>query len=71
MRSSAVRRGRGASPHRPACDGPAMLMAIIAILVILWLIGLVTNVVGALIHIVLAVALVVLAVQFLNGRRRV
>ena len=46
-----------------------MLPAIVAVLVILWLIGAVTNVVGGLIHIVLVVALIVLVLQFLNGRR--
>jgi hypothetical protein len=46
-----------------------MLLAIVAILVILWLIGAVTNIVGGLIHIILVVAVIVLIAQFLNGRR--
>ena len=57
------------SAQRPRPHRSAMLLAIVAVLVILWLIGAVTNVVGGLIHIVLAVALVVLVMQFLNGRR--
>jgi hypothetical protein len=46
-----------------------MLLTIVGILVLLWLIGLVTNVVGGLIHAVLVIALIVLAVNFLQGRR--
>lgn len=48
-----------------------MLLTIVGILVLLWLIGLVTNVVGGIIHAVLVIALIVLAVQFLQGRRRI
>ncbi len=46
-----------------------MLWTILAILLVLWLLGLVTNVVGGLVHFLLVVAVVVLAVQFLTGRR--
>jgi hypothetical protein len=48
-----------------------MLFAIVAILLILWLIGAITNVAGGLIHLILVVAVIVLVVQFLNGRRRI
>ncbi len=48
-----------------------MLWTIVAILILLWLVGLVADVAGGLIHLVLVVALVVLAYQFLTGRRRV
>ena len=46
-----------------------MLLTIVGILVLLWLIGLATNVVGGLIHAVLVIAVIVLAVNFLQGRR--
>lgn len=46
-----------------------MLWAIIAILLLFWVIGLAADVVGGLIHILLAVAVVVLVAQFLQGRR--
>ena len=46
-----------------------MLWALIAILLILWLLGLATNVVGALIHVLLVIALIVLVFQLISGRR--
>jgi Family of unknown function (DUF5670) len=46
-----------------------MLLTVVGILILLWLVGLVTNIVGGLIHAVLVIALIVLAVQFLQGRR--
>ena len=48
-----------------------MLWALVAILVLLWLFGFIANIAGGLIHLVLVVALIVLAYQFLNGRRTV
>lgn len=48
-----------------------MLWAIVAILVLLWLVGFAANIAGGLIHIILVVALIVLAYQFLTGRRTV
>ena len=48
-----------------------MLWAIVAILVLLWLFGFVANIAGGLIHLVLVLAVIVLAYQFLTGRRRV
>ena len=48
-----------------------MLWALIAILLILWLLGLATNVVGALIHVLLVLAVVVLIFQLVAGRRAV
>ena len=47
-----------------------MLWTILAVLLILWLIGFATNV-GGLIHILLVVALVILLIQLLTGRRTV
>ncbi len=48
-----------------------MLWAIVGILVLLWLIGFVANIAGGLIHLVLVLAIIVLAYQFLTGRRSV
>jgi uncharacterized membrane protein YtjA (UPF0391 family) len=48
-----------------------MLWTIIAILVALWLLGLIANVGGGLIHLLLVVALVVFVVNLLTGRRTV
>ena len=46
-----------------------MLWAIVAILLLFWVLGLVSNVVGGLIHIVLAVVVVLIVMQLLQGRR--
>jgi hypothetical protein len=48
-----------------------MLWAIIVILVILWLLGLISNVIGPLIWILLVAAVIVLLYQLLTGRRAV
>lgn len=48
-----------------------MLMTIAIILLVLWVLGLVsTYTMGGLIHILLVVAIVVILVQFIQGRRR-
>lgn len=47
-----------------------MLMTIAIILLILWVLGLVSSyTMGGLIHILLVVAIVVVLVQFIQGRR--
>lgn len=47
-----------------------MLWTLICILLVLWLVGVLTSfTVGGLIHILLVVALVVLVVRLLQGRR--
>lgn len=49
-----------------------MLWTIIAVLLILWLLGVVAlPTVGSLIHLLLVLALIVLVVQLLTGRRTV
>ena len=48
-----------------------MLWTLLAVLVILWLLGFATNVVGGLIHVLLVVALIVLVYQLITGRRTV
>ena len=46
-----------------------MLWTIVVVLLILWALGLVTAVGGAFIHLLLVLALIVLAAQLLSGRR--
>jgi hypothetical protein len=46
-----------------------MLWIIAGILVVLWLLGLVAHIGGGLIHVVLVIALIVMAVNLLRGRR--
>jgi len=47
-----------------------MLYTIAVVMLILWLLGLVTSTtMGGLIHVLLVIALVVVLVQFISGRR--
>lgn len=46
-----------------------MLYTIIAILVVLWLLGLIMNFGGGLIHALLVIAVIVFLYNFLRGRR--
>jgi hypothetical protein len=46
-----------------------MLWTILVVLIVLWLLGFITNVAGGLIHLLLVVALIVLIAQLLSGRR--
>jgi len=46
-----------------------MLWTIIALLVVLWLLGLIGHVGGGLIHILLVIAIVILIYQLITGRR--
>jgi hypothetical protein len=46
-----------------------MLWAIIVVLVVLWLLGFSLHVGGALIHLLLVVALIVLVINLISGRR--
>lgn len=48
-----------------------MLWTILVVLLVLWLIGFSTGVVGNLIHLVLVIALVLLVINLLTGRRTV
>ncbi|HEU4596506.1 MAG TPA: lmo0937 family membrane protein [Pyrinomonadaceae bacterium] len=48
-----------------------MLWTILVILLALWLLGLVLDVAGAFIHLLLVVALVVFVINLLRGRRTV
>jgi hypothetical protein len=46
-----------------------MLWTIAVILLVLWLLGFTMHVAGGLIHVLLVIALVVIVLQFLSGRR--
>ncbi len=46
-----------------------MLWTIIVILVVLWLLGFITHVGGGLIHLLLVIAVIVLIINLLQGRR--
>ena len=48
-----------------------MLWAIIVILFVLWLLGLIGNIAGGFIHLLLILAIVVFIAQFLTSRRSV
>ena len=48
-----------------------MLWTVVALLLILWLLGLVANVAGGFIHLLLVLAVVVFVAQLLTGRRAV
>jgi hypothetical protein len=48
-----------------------MLWTIVAILLILWLLGFSFHVAGGLVHLLLVVALVVVVINLLSGRRAV
>jgi hypothetical protein len=46
-----------------------MLWTIVVLLVILWLLGFTMHVAGGLIHVLLVIALVVIVLRLLSGRR--
>ena len=46
-----------------------MLWTIVVVLLILWLLGFTMNLVGGLIHVLLVIALVVIVLRLLSGRR--
>jgi hypothetical protein len=52
-----------------AAGGLPMLWTIVVLLLILWLLGFTMHVAGGLIHILLVVALVVIVLRLLTGRR--
>jgi hypothetical protein len=58
-----------ASHQRTKLKGRIMLWTVLIVLLILWALGFGLGVVGNLIHILLVVALVVLVLQLLTGRR--
>jgi hypothetical protein len=48
-----------------------MLWTILMVVLVLWLLGLIANVGGGMIHLLLVVAAVILLIELLTGRRRV
>jgi hypothetical protein len=48
-----------------------MLWTILVILLVLWLVGLVLDVIGGLIHLLLVVALVVFVINLVRGRKTI
>lgn len=46
-----------------------MLRTVLAVLFVLWLLGVITHIGGAVVHLLLVVALVLLVVELLSGRR--
>lgn len=50
-------------------EGEDMLWTIFVILVVLWLLGFSLHIAGSLIHILLVIALIVLVVNLVSGRR--
>ena len=46
-----------------------MLWTIVAVLLVLWLLGFTLNVMGGIIHVLLVIALVIILMRLLTGRR--
>jgi hypothetical protein len=51
--------------------GLTMLWAIFVILLVLWLLGFTLHIAGGLIHILLVIALIILVINLVTGRRAV
>ena len=67
---SLARRGGPDVAIIPAARYPNMLYTIAVVLLILWALGLVSGyTIGAFIHVLLVVALVLILVEFIGGRR--
>lgn len=47
-----------------------MLWTIVVVLIVLWLLGLIGSIGGGLVHILLVLALIIIAFNLLSGRRR-
>jgi hypothetical protein len=46
-----------------------MLWGIVAILIVLWLLGLITSIGGAFVHILLVIAVIIIIVRLVQGRK--
>jgi hypothetical protein len=67
-----VRAGMNVAPCLEDKGGDSiMLWTILVILLVLWLIGMLSHVGGGLIHLLLVVAVVVLIINLVTGRRAV
>jgi uncharacterized membrane protein YtjA (UPF0391 family) len=64
----------GAKAHRPPVKNlkeNLMLYTIAVVLLVLWLLGLVSNyTIGGFIHILLVIAVIMILVNFISGRKR-
>lgn len=60
---------RGISLARLSPEADDMLWTIVVILLVLWLLGITLKVTSGLIHLLLVIALVVIVVRLLSGRR--
>jgi uncharacterized SAM-binding protein YcdF (DUF218 family) len=70
--SFGLRLCRTASIPGVAMEGCSMLAIVAGILVVLWLVGLLAfKTAGALIHILLVLAVIAIIIHFVTGRRRV
>lgn len=57
--------------HYHTNEGDAMLLMIAAVLVVLWLLGLIASIGGGFIHLLLVVAVIMIVVHLLRGRSTV
>ena len=69
----ALRMTRGVFTPYPPPHSPVsfqfMLYTVVVVLVILWLLGFIGHIGGGLIHLLLVVAVIVLILNFISGRR--
>jgi hypothetical protein len=68
--SFTLRQSEGTCPDS-GTQGENMLWTIFVILLVLWLLGFGFHVAGSLIHILLVIALIVLVINLVSGRRTV
>ncbi len=67
-----VRPSRISGLGRPQCgEGVHMLWTIFVVLLVLWVLGFSFHIAGSLIHLLLVVALIVLVVNLVSGRRAI
>jgi hypothetical protein len=63
------RKPRHPARQKPSCGGTNMLWTIVVILLILWALGLFAFNIGNLIHVLLVIAIIVVLVRVIQGRR--
>jgi fatty acid desaturase len=66
-----LKESRNGIPNTFEKETSVMLWTILVILLVLWLVGLLSHVGGSLIHLLLVVAVVVLIINLVTGRRAV
>jgi Family of unknown function (DUF5670) len=66
------RRGSGDPASRVRAERPSMLYTIAVVMILLWLLGLVSSyTMGGFIHILLVIAIIMLLVRLIGGRRAI